>query len=453
VRPKLRALGFDGSRRGLARLNHIFIPEKKPDRDRVRKSWLGRISTPVFAAYASLSRDGRALVLIALLVGLVGLDVRLSQVHLLFAMLAGLLAASFVARFFFRAPALRVLVEAPARVSVGDAQRFLVHLDNPGPRRLLGLRVFAPFLPWDGTWTSPPTGVAALEPGARTTVFSEATFDARGEHHLDPFEVAPLVPFGLALGPRRESDGVRFLVVPRIADVAPLRLVHRRPRRAAGAVVAQAAGESEIAGVRPYRTGDPLRHLHARTWARTGTPHVRQYVTERSSGVALLVWVDGARATERAREAALEVAAGTAAFLALRGAGLDLLVVDDRALRVEPRSGRSALDLVLDRLAVHRLSEGEALLDAALEAHESGLSTLVLVTADEEPRRHALVSSLARRGFPVQWISVEEDDRRGAAPARERGSPPDGAAITRISVARVEQGHGAASAAAGGASR
>jgi uncharacterized protein (DUF58 family) len=444
VKGKLGAPFAGGTRRSLARLNHILIPEKKPERDRLRKSLAGRVFSPAFAAYASLSRDGRALALITLTVGFVGLDVRQSQVHLLFAMLAALLATSLVARFFFRAPELRVAVETTARVSVGDAQRFIVHLDNPGPRRLLGLRVFPPFLPWDGAWTSQTAGVAALEPRARATVFAEATFIARGEHHLDAFEVAPLVPLGLALGRGRESDGVRFLVVPRIVEVAPLALVHRRPRRPAGAVVSQAAGESDIAGVRPYRSGDPIRHLHARTWARTGTPHVRQYVAERSDRVALLVWVDGAAATEDAREAAIEVAAGAAAFLALRSGGLDLLVVDGEALPVAPRSGRNALDLVLDRLAVHALTSEEALPDAALDAHESGLSTLILVTADEEPRRRALVSSLVRRGLPIQWLSVVQGEPRGPGPAHDRAAAIAGAPITRIPMASLARGRGAA---------
>ena len=346
--PKLRALGIDGSRRSLLRLNHILIPQKKPDRDRMRRSWVGRLMGPLFGAYQSLSREGRALLLITMLVGFAGLDVRRSQVHLLFAMLGGLLVASLCARFFFRASALRVTVEAPARVSVGDAQRFLVHLDNAGAPRLLGLRVVGPFLPWDGTWTNLPAGVAAIEPAGRATVFSEARFVARGEHHLNPFQVAPLVPLGLALGRRRESDGVRFLVIPRIAEVPELGLVHRVPRRAAGAVVAQAAGESGIAGVRPssraIRSGTSTRGR-----GRAPAPPTSAIVTERADHIALLVWIDGAEATESAREAALEIAAGAAPSLALRGAGLDLLLVDDAAFRIEPRSGRNALNRVLDR--------------------------------------------------------------------------------------------------------
>ncbi len=445
MKRRRRALGPLASRRALLRLNHVLIPEKKPDRDRVRRTVVGRLFSPVWAAYTALSREGRGLLLIAIFVGVAGLDVRASEVHLFFAMLAGVLMTSVAARFLFRAPSLRVSVDAPARVSVGDALRFVVHLENRGARRLVALRIDGPFLPWDGAWTSAPAGIASLDAGARATIAAEARFVARGEHHLDAFSAAVLVPLGLALGPGQASEGVRFLVVPRIAAVGTLDLSQRAPYNPPGRVTSRAAGESDIAGVRPYRAGDPLRHLHARTWARTGAPHVRQYVDEQHDRVALLVWVDGGEASERAREAALSVAAGAASSLALHGAGIDLLIVDDRPVRVEPRTGASALDQVVDRLAVHRLTEDETVPEAVIDAHRSGLSTVVLVTADEEPRRGALVASLARRGLPVRWLSVVEDDLRGApppAPAAEIAGAP----VTRISVARVEKGWAAPAA-------
>ena len=46
-----------------------------------------------------------------------------------------------------------------------------------------------------------------------------ATFSHRGEHHLDPFRVGAVVPFGLAQGPSAHSPGSRFVVVPRVARV------------------------------------------------------------------------------------------------------------------------------------------------------------------------------------------------------------------------------------------
>jgi uncharacterized protein (DUF58 family) len=68
-------------------------------------------------------------------------------------------------------------------------------------------------------------------------------------------------------------------------DLAVSRLVARSlpgDRRAAGVGLG-----TELAQLRPYETGDDVRHLDASASARTGTPHVRLHVPER----ALTTWI------------------------------------------------------------------------------------------------------------------------------------------------------------------
>ncbi|MBL8739439.1 MAG: DUF58 domain-containing protein, partial [Myxococcales bacterium] len=273
-----RARRILGDKRELARLNHIFIPAKKADRDRFRRGRVAKLLTPLLSLYFALSQEGRALFVITILVGLASLDINESQVYLLFAMLVGLVTASIASRLFFRAHGLQLKVEGPARVAVGEAQRFVVTLENRGNDPLASVRLQAPFLPWDGKWLRPPEAVASIRPHGRSSVVAEATFIARGEHHLDAFEAALLVPMGLALGPRRISNDARFLVVPRVPNVGPIKVTHRRAQHRDARVISRTVGDDELAGVRPYRPGDSLKQLHARAWARTGTPHIRTYV-------------------------------------------------------------------------------------------------------------------------------------------------------------------------------
>ena len=205
--------------RHLARWNHVLIPGKKSDRDRLRRTFLGRGVALVFGIAQAYSREGRALWLVAIPVGCAGLDVHLSQVHQLFAMLLGLLVASAVVRPWFRVSGLRAEVRGPGRVAVGAFARFDIRLHNASRTRLASLRIERPFLPWDGRWHGRAPGVVLLGPGERARVRAEAAFAARGEHHLDGFEVGAVVPLGLAVGPRCATDGPRFLVVPRVANV------------------------------------------------------------------------------------------------------------------------------------------------------------------------------------------------------------------------------------------
>lgn len=426
------------SKRELARLNHIFIPSKKAERDRFRSSAIGRFMTPIFGAYGSLSREGRVMFLVTLMIGFAGLDVVQTQVHLLFAMLAGLIVASLAARPFFRARGLTVQVDAPPRVAVGEVQRFLISLTNRGKKRLATLRVAAPFLPWDGEWVASPSPVAMVAPGGSATTSADARFLARGEHHLDAFEVGMLVPFGLALGPRRLSNGAKFLVVPRIAPVKRIDLKHTLPSARDARVASLAQGEAEFSSVRPYRAGDALKHLHARTWARTGVPHVRSYVAEKSERVGVALALDGDAASETDKEAALSLAAGIIAHIVHSGAGLSALVVDSGRFVIEPRSGRAALEASLDRLAVHVLETSDAPVEPGIEEASRSLSSLILVTADATPRRRAMVARLVATGLPVRWLSVTSDDAAGAELGPSTGTDVGPKFVTLGAIEREE---------------
>ncbi len=396
--------------RRLSRLNHILIPDTKPERDRLRKRGLVRLLGAPFWILQGLSREGRILLLLAVGVGFAGLDVRFTQIHQLFAMLAGLLVAALVLRPFFRASGVRGEVRGPDRVAVDAPARFDVRVINQGPTPVESLRVRRPFLPWDGKWHGRPDGVRELEPGAHATVSGTATFAARGEHHLDSFEICALLPLGLSVGPRQATPGTRFLVVPKIANVTSVQLSQRLPPERGQVLSSVQPGESDVAGVRPYRAGDELKHIHARTWARTGVPHVRQYSAERSDRVTLVVLVDGTGASELTKEAALSLAAGVAARLALHDGGLDRVQLNDEGSVVRPRSGARALDAVLDRLAVHSLTTRECSALGALRDGLAATSAMVLVSAGAPQCAHQLVAAARVSGTPCRWAAVTESE-------------------------------------------
>src|SRR5262249_12709747 len=215
-----------------ARLNHILIPTTKEGRDRFRRSLLGRLVAPLGFFYSALSDEGRVIAVAALGIGAFGLDTAQTAVYLLSSALAGLIVASLLATRFHRLGGVRVEVDAPRRVTLGDSITFSVvlHNDGPGARDRHAVRVHGPFLPWDGTWTGSPgrtdtntnTITKTLAAGQRARVELTARFSQRGEHHLDPFSVTALVPLGLAQGRPVSSAGVKFLVVPRIARVVRL---------------------------------------------------------------------------------------------------------------------------------------------------------------------------------------------------------------------------------------
>ncbi len=244
----------------LSRLNHVLIPPTWAERRRFERHWLGRLARPGIWLYGALSDEGRALIVLALVAGVLGLDVARSSVYLVWCLLTGLLAASLALRRPFALSGVSVELHVPRRVAPGEPLSFTLELRNAGERTHHGLRVRGPFLPWDGRWDGPSPALPTLAAGGAARVTARAAFSARGEHHLGPFSVAPLVPLGLAHAPGRTTEDCRFLVLPAIAPVRRVWLPETHRYQPGGVALASKTGESlELMGVRPYRPGDSVR--------------------------------------------------------------------------------------------------------------------------------------------------------------------------------------------------
>ena len=389
------------------RLNHILIPTSKVDRDRFRSTRVARISRPLVRVYDAFTDEGRFLFVVTLVVGGLGLDVRRTDVHVLWSMLGALLLASLMMSRIFRLDGVRVEVVAPRRVTIGEAITFTLVCTNDTLRPRYGLRVRGPFLPWDGRWVTPRPTIPALTPNGTARAEVKARFSHRGEHHLDPFHAAALVPLGFAVGPPIDSSGCRFLVVPRIANVVRVTTPLGRRHQPGGVALASKTGESmDLLGVRPYRPGDPVRDLHARSWARTGEPVVREYQEEYFSRIGVILDTDRTVEDPRRLESALSLAAGVVAHLSRGEALIDLLVVGSEVHSLTLGRSLGFLDQALDLLACVEAGAAPApdALLARLAPHLPRLSCVVLVALVWDDARRILAERI--RGFGVGCTTV-----------------------------------------------
>ena len=313
----------------------------------MRETRVGRAVAPLFRVYLALTAEGRFLSVFWLLTGAAGLEVGANQIYMLFSVVSGLLAASLVARRFYRlGDDVTVSAHAPPRVTAGIPFRIEVRVQAT-TRPLDGLMVSGPLLPWDGRYLGddgPPASVAANGLG---TIVVSVSFSERGEHHLDPFFVGRLVPLGLTMGPARATQGLRFLVRPRVARIARLALplVASSVRSGATRLGHDAA---ELTGTRPYRPGDPVRDLHARSWARSGQPMVREWRhdEERVSEIRLSV---AASASETEFEAAVSLVAGLAERQSALGITVSRFEYGADVFELSEAAG--AFDVLLDHLS------------------------------------------------------------------------------------------------------
>ena len=160
--------------------------------------------------------------------------------------------------------------------------------------------------------TSPPTtwssgcSIAVPEPAAdhmslRSGGVSHAPLD-------DPCRAAGPGPV-----PQQVVDALDLVVARRTAGVMP------GDRRAAGVGTG-----TELAQLRPYEPGDDVRHIDPAATARTGEPHVRVHVPERTLTTWIVLDVSPSMAFGTANRLKSDVAEGVAlvvARLAVRRAG------------------------------------------------------------------------------------------------------------------------------------
>ncbi len=402
-----------------ARLNHVLIPSSAADRERWRRTRAGRAFRPLFRLYERFTREGQLASALALFATAVSLEVDSNDAHLMWAALTGTIGFSLIASAFVRVEALDVKVVAPPRVAVGEEVAFAVTLHNQGSTALTGLHVDGPFLPWDGAWTRGLASVARLGPGASETVTCHARFRARGEHHLDTFRASALVPFGLCQGPPAYSIGCRFVVVPPVARVVSIRTPTLARHQPGGVPRVTSTGESfDLRGVRPYRPGDPIRDLHARSWGRVGFPVVREYQQEYFRRVAIVVDPDTSGARHPAvLDALVSLAAGLASALGRDDTLVDLVIVGGRLHELNAHGGLGAdlLGPTLDVLACVEPGEPidpDAVL-AALGPHAGRLSAALVLTVSPSDTHRAIGDRLLALGIGHRTLAVY-DARRPA---------------------------------------
>ena len=194
-------------------------------------------------------------------------------------------------------------------------------------------------------------------------------------------------------------------------------------RRASGALPGErrAAGRgtgTELAQIRPYQVGDDVRRIDAAASARTGHPHVRDYIPERTLTTWLLVDVSASMAFGTADRLKSDVAEGIALVigrLAVRRAGrVGLLTcgAPDRAPAAaaqRPRAADRAAPRARRRRRARRLRAG------GRRARRG--------PAPDRPHRPRAGPDRRRLRLP-RWGDREEPTRPGASVAARAAARP-----------------------------
>jgi uncharacterized protein (DUF58 family) len=424
-----------------AKLNYVLITAGRKKRKVPQPSWetTSGVGPALFRLFRSFTSEGRALFVATLVTAAFSIDVSHTYVYVLMCVFGGTLVASLLVSRWLTLPALQVRLHAPPRVFVGAEAAFVLECSrtSPGPETA-PIRAEGPFLPYFGRWITRASPMGGVGFGAITTTTFKARFSERGELTLGRFRVSALVPLGLASGPPIETAPLHLKVVPRPANVVRIDLPLSTKHQPGGIALASKTGESmDLRGVRPYKKGDRIRDLSARTWARTGKPAVREYQEEYFTRVGVVLDCVAPKSertdAEAAFEAAVSLAAGIVARLGRGDALVDLLVTGGEVHALTLGRSLGFLEQALDHLAVAELEEkvDRTRLLKLLTPYLARLSAVIVVVDGWDEDREAFVRAIEKKGVRVHCVAV-------GAPVRMASGAP----VKTVSVASIMDGTG-----------
>jgi uncharacterized protein (DUF58 family) len=250
--------------------------------------------------------------------------------------------------------------------------------------------------------------VPALPPWQAAEVRVELTPLRRGIVRFDSLTLARPDPLGLVRALRKVPLPSSVLILPRRYPLPPVALPGGVKYQRGGVAMASHVGQSdEFVALRDYRRGDPVRHIHWRSWAKAGKPIVKEFEDEFFVRHALILDTFTDRPHSDEFEEAVAVAASFACAVLTEESLLDLLFVERQAYCFTAGRGLAHADQMLEILASVQPCAGSfAALDHLVVSH-AGVVTgcLAVLLAWDEPRQR-LVAKLQRLGLPLRVLVI-----------------------------------------------
>jgi len=396
-----------------------------------------------------LTRLGAVVAGGALCVGVLSVDMFQTLAYQVSSLLAGALAVSWLGALRFR-PALRVQRNLPDYATVGMLTTFSLRIENLAQDRaqqslsisdrlataspslseyrnardaagrdtwfdrLVGLRRWLRLAIVHRGANIEPADLPLLPAGARINVPITLVPVRRGILLFESTVMQRPDPLGLVNALSVVRNPQTLLVLPRRFRVPDLALGAQRRYQPGGMNLAGNVGDSrEFLSLRDYCAGDPLRHVHWRSWARTGRPIVKQYHDEFFNRQALILDTFGEGGP--AFEDAISLAASFLLNRRESDALTDLMLVDTRAIRAQAGRGLGSSAHLLEMLACAQPAPPDdfGALHQLVGQHSSRLSGAIVVLLGWDEKRQALIGHLLAARVSLWVVIVRSADAAG----------------------------------------
>lgn len=429
--------------------------------------WIQRRVLHLFRRLSRISRwfetrftdSGRVVLSGAIGATIFGLDPRRTEAIQLAALLFAALAVAVIYAARWR-PRLEVSRLLPDTVTLGVATHYRLAITNRGQRTEAGLVILDELrtrYPGVKEFSEPVIGdreaglnwfdrrvgfprwlellrrgrgarleahpVPPIKPGE--TIRIDVPFEPlrRGKLVFDSVLLKRADPLHLFYALMRHRLYGEIIALPQRFAVPRLQWRSERHFHPGGLTLAATVGDSEeFMGLREYRPGDPLRHIHWRSFARLGEPVVKEFQDEYFDRHALLLDTFAGAATTAEFETAVAVAASLLQSERPRDSILDLVFIDREVWRMTTGRGLSNNRQVLIQLAELKANPRDEFVRLANDARRyvERLASVIVVCTTWDSTRAAFVAELRHKQVHCLVIRVAEH----ATPTRAVDATP-----------------------------
>jgi uncharacterized protein (DUF58 family) len=331
--------------------------------------------------------SGFAVILCLIFAAALGLDTTQNMTYQIFTFLLSILIISTIASLFFRSRfrADRVL---PRFATVGVKLKYKIIIHNKTNKPQTNLKLYENFAdprptfkefsetpepeehkrtPLDvklGSYrwlwlvsrkqcgTAKNLELPTLKANSKTEIIGEITPNYRGVMRLVSLTIARPDPFGLFNACYNISLPQSLLILPKLYQLAPIKLPGLRKYQSGGVALASSVGDAEeFRSLREYRPGDSIRKIHWKSWAKIGKPIVKEEQDEFFVRHALILDTFQPEKYSQILEEAISISASLAADVQTQESLLDLMFVGNEAYCFTFGRGLSHTDKMLEILA------------------------------------------------------------------------------------------------------
>ncbi len=250
--------------------------------------------------------------------------------------------------------------------------------------------------------TKPP--VAPAGPQQEVEVPMELTPLRRGLLRFKGVTLARADALGLFRAFSRIPAPQTVMILPKRYPLPPIELPGTMRYQAGGIALASNVGQSdEFVSLRDYRNGDPIRHIHWRTWAKAGKPVVKEFEDEFFVRHALVLDTFTDHPNSEVFEEAVSVAASFACSIRTQESLLDLLFVGPESFCFTAGRGLGSSEQMLEILAAVQPCRDKLFSNLAhmVIEHVRSVSGCICVLLEWNGERQQFVQRLKNLGVPL----------------------------------------------------